>query len=200
MEPIFRPGDILHIDLAASVDDLSPGDIIIYQTEGADPAARETAHRIILSTPRGFITRGDFNPLPDERPVRPDEVIGRVVRIERGGRIHKIHGGRQGLRQTLRHRALRAAGRLMTAPLRPLYRGLRQGGLVAGLWKPDISRVRYGSPDGGYVEYTYRGRVVGTWWPTRNEYRIRKPFDLVLWREINRKREAAAGWIGGPKL
>lgn len=189
MEPTFRPGDILHIEKITNVRDLRPGDIIVFQAGSTDPASSETAHRIIRSTPRGFITRGDLNPLPDERPVRPDEVIGRVARIERAGRIHKVRGGRLGLWPARARWALRAAGRLIAAPLKPLYRRLRQSGLVAALWKPDIRRVRFCSPEGDYVEYTYRGRIVGVWRPARNERRFKKPFDLVLWQEVERERK-----------
>jgi len=35
----------------------------------------------------------------------------------------------------------------------------------------------------------HRGRTVAVWWPARNECRFRKPFDLVLWREVDRERE-----------
>jgi len=194
MEPTFRPGDILRAEKTQGTGQLRPGDIIIFKTSGPGPSTEscETVHRIIRSTPRGYLTRGDLNPLPDERPVQPEEVIGRIVRIERGGRVRKVRGGRLGLWRARGLWARRGIWRAIAAPLRPLYGRLRRSGLVAILWKPEILRIRFCSPDGQYVKYVRRGRTVAVWRPARNECRFRKPFDLVLWREIARERNRAA--------
>jgi len=191
MEPTFRPGDILHVEKTQGTGQLRPGDIIIFKASDPDsnPEVCETVHRIILLTPQGYLTRGDFNPRPDEKPVKEDKIVGRVTRFERGGRIRKVRGGRLGLLRAHMLWARRGVWRTIAAPLRPLYRRLRQSGLVAALWKPETRRIRFCSPDGEYVKYIHRGRTVAVWWPARNECRFRKPYDLVLWREIDRERE-----------
>ena len=75
---------------------------------------------------------------------------------------------------------------------------LRPGDIIV-VWKPKIRRVRFCSPEGEYVKYIHRGRTVAVWWPARNECRFRKPFDLVLWREVDRERDRAAAEARGPE-
>jgi len=200
MEPTFRPGDILHVEKTQRAGQLRPGDIIIFRESGPDPnpKAYETVHRIIRSTLQGYLTRGDLNPRPDEKPVKEDEIVGSVTRFERGGRIRKVRGGRLGLWRARMLWARRGVWRTIAAPLRPLYRRLRKSGLVAALWKPETRKIRLCSPDGEYVKYIHRGRTVAVWWPDRNECRFRKPFDLVLWREVDRERDRAAAEARGP--
>jgi hypothetical protein len=198
MEPTLRPGDILCLERRAGVGDLEPGDVIVFaaRTGGRDPAHNETVHRIVRRTAAGFVTRGDRNPLEDEKPVRPGQIAGRVVRVERAGRIKPVRGGQTGLSRANRIRARRAFWRALASPLRPLYAGLRRSGIATWVWRPRIERTHFCAAEGDYVEYSRRGRVVGTWWPARNEFYVRKPFDLVLWREIDRGREADRGRAG----
>jgi len=194
MGSTFRPGDMLYVEKSNGTKPFRSGDIVVFRTSNRDAgqADCETVHRIVQSTPQGYLTRGDLNPRPDEKPVKEDKIIGRVAKFERGGRVRKVRGGRLGLWRARGLWARRGIWRAIAAPLRPLYGRLRRSGLVAILWKPEILRIRFCSPDGQYVKYVRRGRTVAVWRPARNECRFRKPFDLVLWREIARERNRAA--------
>jgi len=79
MLPAIRPGDVLTVKRHRS-DELEPGQVILYSRNG-----RLTAHRII-KLPLGFVlTQGDSLPTLDP-PVNTQEVVGRVVSIQRNGR------------------------------------------------------------------------------------------------------------------
>jgi signal peptidase I len=191
MAGTFRSGDLLFIE-PGLVSALHPGDVVVYKDPQRPHDGVNTAHRVIGIKPQGLICRGDNNPLPDLEPLPEERLIGRVTRFERGGRVRKVRGGRLGLWQARMLWARRGVWRAIAAPLRPLYRRLRKSGLVAALWKPETRRIRFCSPDGEYVKYVRHGRTVAVWRPARNECRFRKPFDLVLWREIARERDRAA--------
>lgn len=187
MAGTFRPGDLLFIE-PVSIDHLRRGDIVVYYDSQPPPEGADTVHRVVAITPQGLICRGDNNPLPDAEPLMEGRLIGRVVGFDRRGRIHNVRGGRWGLWRARAFWSLRAANRFLTAPLRPIYRRLIRSGIVALLWKPDLRRVRFCSGDGEYVKYTRRDRTIAVWHPGRNECRFRKPYDLILWREIARDR------------
>lgn len=53
-----------------------PGDVVTFQEEG-----ELITHRIIAETKEGFWVQGDANNVRDEKPVKSDAVIGKVVLI-----------------------------------------------------------------------------------------------------------------------
>jgi hypothetical protein len=83
MLPSIRPGDVLevHRERMAGV---SKGDIVVFERE-----ARLVTHRVVekVTGPERtlLITRGDALRAPDP-PVTPEELLGRVTAILRGGR------------------------------------------------------------------------------------------------------------------
>lgn len=83
MLPALWPGDILTIR-QINLPEATPGQIVLYLRAG-----RLFAHRVLECGQRGgaavLITRGDALETPD-LPVDADELLGRVVRVARGGR------------------------------------------------------------------------------------------------------------------
>jgi hypothetical protein len=85
MHPIIRDGDI----------------VTVRPLAGAAPAAGEVVafvhprtggihvHRIVGAGGPGFVLKGD-NALGADGPVAPDAVLGRVARVERGGRTVRL--------------------------------------------------------------------------------------------------------------
>ena len=77
MEPAISVGSIIVI---RSADEYKIDDIITFQFALNQPA---TTHRIIdtqiIEGRTYFITQGDANEEPDPRPVREEEVLGRVL-------------------------------------------------------------------------------------------------------------------------
>jgi len=83
MLPSLWPGDILEVH-RQSVAEVSPGDIVLFERDG-----HVLAHRVVgkLGGPERtlLITRGDRLSRPDS-PVSPEELLGHVTAILRGGR------------------------------------------------------------------------------------------------------------------
>lgn len=81
MLPNVLPGDVLTIE-RAQVSDLACGDIALFAREN-----RLFAHRVVEKAAQQnyLATRGD-SLLTEDRPVQPDELLGRVKSILRGHR------------------------------------------------------------------------------------------------------------------
>ena len=83
MLPAIRPGDILEVH-RQGMEAILPGDVVLFMRNGGF-----AAHRVLEKTQSLqrtlLITRGDALRVPDP-PVTPDELLGRVTAILRGGR------------------------------------------------------------------------------------------------------------------
>ena len=84
MVPSILPGDLLSVQ-RASMDQISPGEVVLYERQG-----RLYAHRVVGSTGGSsrsaqLITRGDRLGY-DDPPVSEAELLGRVTTIERASR------------------------------------------------------------------------------------------------------------------
>lgn len=78
MFPAVRPGDIATIRCGPDLP--SRGDIVLYVRDGCC-----FAHRVIRFEGGRPVTQGDTLPAPDG-PVAEDELLGRIVLIQRGRR------------------------------------------------------------------------------------------------------------------
>ncbi len=80
MMPAVWPGDVVTVSRCDSAE-LKPGMIALYRRTGTI-----VVHRIVRLDGDAVITQGDS--LPDEDlPAKQVDVLGRVVRIERNGRL-----------------------------------------------------------------------------------------------------------------
>jgi signal peptidase len=80
MLPAVWPGDVVTVR-SCGLAELLPGQIALYRRDG-----KLTAHRIQHLSNDHLIARGDSLPCPDP-PVKPWEIVGRVVSISRAGRL-----------------------------------------------------------------------------------------------------------------
>lgn len=91
MTPFIRDGDLLTI-APADPASLQSGDVALYRTD----LDRIIAHRVVGSTMQDgepyLVTQGDAR-LASDRPVPADCVLGRVVRRQRGDRVHRLDQG-----------------------------------------------------------------------------------------------------------
>ncbi|MBU0494840.1 MAG: S24/S26 family peptidase [Chloroflexi bacterium] len=124
MRPFIRDGDVLEVQ-PADASDIRRGDVILFLTMGD----RVVAHRVIWASKDALMTQGDALARPDGR-IGPEQVLGRVVAVERGGQRIRLDVGRQ-----------RWLGRLWLA-FSPVSRWSYR--LLAGVWR----RVRSGAPRG----------------------------------------------------
>ena len=80
MEPLYPPGTLIYV-LPVKSADVRLGDVVTYQIESGKPAV--ISHRVIAinSPPNGkrtFIFKGDNNSQPDQLPVIPAQIRGRL--------------------------------------------------------------------------------------------------------------------------
>jgi len=182
MAGTFRPGDRLTV-VPSPLADLCPGDVVIYRALDEQGKDDEVAHRIVSRTPAGLIVRGDGNSSADATTVTATNLVGKVTLYERDGRTWRVQGGRRGLLHlrvlSCRRRVWRLVGRVGRGP----YRWLRESGLAARIWRPRLIRVRVATNEGPLVKFVRGTKTVGKWWPERDRWWCRKPYDLVLRRE-----------------
>jgi len=81
MEPGIRPGDVLLVE-TASAEDLSVGEVIVYDGDHGRPVAHRLVRLADEGEKRRLIARSDVPGARDE-VVRPDDLIGRVVKVRR---------------------------------------------------------------------------------------------------------------------
>ena len=192
MRGTFRAGDYLTV-IPVALREIRPGDIVIYRKPMSVPDDDDTvAHRVIKVMPGGLIMRGDFNPASDLTVVMEEDIVGRVARFERRGKTRAVIGGRIGLLcgrwfhvwHPARLRFQRAIRRRVVPLGRWFYHWLRTSGVIARVWRPPLTRISLTTPHGPIVKYTHRGRTVAVWWSQRRRLQCRKPYDLILWREL----------------
>jgi len=71
MEPVLHRGDLLFV----TAGDYKVGDIVIYNR---NDVPYTIVHRIIKETPKGFVIKGDNNPVPDPGFVKKEQILGKV--------------------------------------------------------------------------------------------------------------------------
>ncbi|HEX8140303.1 MAG TPA: signal peptidase I [Pyrinomonadaceae bacterium] len=103
MHPTIRSDESITV-VPIKPQQIKQGDIILYRT----PFGSVMAHRVI-GIDQGadalhFITRGDAATDCD-RPVGAEQVLGKVISVERKGTQHKLTGLNSRLRQATRLRA-----------------------------------------------------------------------------------------------
>jgi signal peptidase I len=84
MLPTLWPGDLATVQ-SCNFDDVQAGDIVLYLREGRLYLHRVT-RKVFASSARCLVTRGDSMPAEDP-PVRPVEVLGKVVEIRHHGAV-----------------------------------------------------------------------------------------------------------------
>jgi len=91
MNPVLREPDLLEVK-PYDGRQINRGDVIYFLSP---INKRGVVHRVIRISPEGIETRGDNNGQADPYLLKPGEVIGQVVRAQRGSHRRRIYGGRQ---------------------------------------------------------------------------------------------------------
>ncbi len=82
MSPSIRGGDIIKV--SPVMDDITPGDIIFYRSEGNTAVVHRVVEKIKRDGRESILTKGDSS-LGLDNPVIPDQILGKVVVIENNG-------------------------------------------------------------------------------------------------------------------
>jgi len=178
MRGTFQPGDSLTVE-AVSLSRVRPGDVVVFSRQRGEEQD-EIVHRVMRRISGGLVTRGDAVACEDAGMVSDGNLIGRVVRRERNGRVSRVHGGWVGL---CRGRALHFYWGLRRRTVRRMqkpYAMLKSTGIIARLWKPEIFRIMINSKDGPCIQHVWKNRIVARSWPDTGAFECRKPWDLVI--------------------
>jgi hypothetical protein len=146
MWPMFQEGDLLETEPVAAAT-LRVGDCVLF----SDNSGRQVVHRV-TALRGGVRTRGDALPWHDLETVQARQILGRVVRRHRLGRVTTVAGGWRGRWAGLFYRyagridpernacggRLARGLRTLCAPLsRPLFRWGRSV-TIAGDGQPEL--------------------------------------------------------------
>ena len=85
MAPLIRDGDVLTVE-PVSMEALRVGDIVFHRAGPGRLVAHRVVTRDVENAELTLTTRGDALLGPGER-VRADDVLGRVVELQRGNRL-----------------------------------------------------------------------------------------------------------------
>jgi signal peptidase I len=187
MQGTFSFGDRLiieHVRLAS----VRPGDVVVYRVLNHKGSQDMLVHRVMGVAPSGLVVRGDNNSCDDQTIVTQNNLVGKVSHVERGRKRSLVCGASSGLMMArayhgwsfLRHemwKIIRLTGRWS-------YRRLRGSGLIRRLWKPSILKIQLMTANGPLIKYVCRNRTVGLLWPENDRVTYRKPYDLVMGRQI----------------
>jgi len=84
MEPQLQPGDGFVAIPAAVAGPVEVGDVVVFDAEQLNGGGLVT-HRVVDRTDRGFITKGDANPVTDqssgEPPVKRTQIVATALQI-----------------------------------------------------------------------------------------------------------------------
>ena len=173
MAPLFKPGDILCARKSV-LGNIHLGDVIIIVWQNDISHIETVVHRVVAAKPECLITRGDNNLKPDAQAVTSDNLVGLVTSFGRQNRMYPVRNGYLGL---LHARFIHARNHLWLLVRRlgwRVYRLISQSGVVAKVWRPDISQIRVMTLDGSLFKYCYGNRTVAYWRPEL------KKFDVVI--------------------
>jgi signal peptidase len=178
MRPLFRPGDRIHFALCR-VEDLRQGDVIIFILPGRE---ERIVHRVVSTGPGGIRTRGDSNPGKDPWCLTGDQILGRVVAIERRSYKRHVTGGWPGFALAGVFRLLRRMDHVTSIVFHPIYRAMSRSGLFravvpAGL-RPRVIAIHRDA--GTETQLLMRNYMIGRLAPGATVWVIKRPFRLIV--------------------
>ena len=182
MRPLLRPGDRI-VFAPCRVEELKRGDVIIFIL----PGQRErVVHRVISTGPAGIQTKGDANPYGDAWGLRQEDIVGRAVSVERGGRAIPVAGGLAGCLLAALIRVFRTSDHLASHVLNPCYRGLARSGLFRARLPPALRpRVITFERDGAREMQLVLGRrIIGRRPAGAGSWIIRRPFRIFVDEQV----------------
>ena len=178
MKGTFKPGDKLIIEKIPFAQ-IKKGDLIIFSRE-ADGNNDFVVHRVEDIAPDGLLTRGDNCRDRDIGLVTEEQIIGRVIRFDRGGKICRARNSWLGL---LKARALH--GRIqVTYAVKYFFRRpyilIRNSGIFMKFWHPEIEIIHLQTPNGSLDKYVHKGKTVAIHWIGNNRWWRKRPYDLIF--------------------
>ncbi|MBM3297691.1 MAG: hypothetical protein FJY83_08840 [Candidatus Aminicenantes bacterium] len=178
MSPTLKAGDLIAVAAYGSRP-VRRGDIVVFRLQ---PDGRLIAHRVLSAGGGRFRMQGDNNNLRDPWSPSLKDIVGRVVRRERGRKTRAFSGGAAGALCGGARRVRAAVRRVLFRMFRPVYLWAAERGIVRRLLPFRLqTRILAVKRPGGMELQLLAGRVLiarrpaasGTW-------HVRRPFKLLV--------------------
>jgi len=178
MNPSLKAGDFLTL---APYGDcrLRRGDVVIFRPPGQN---RLIAHRIISIGNKKLKARGDNNSRTDPWILRPEDILGRVIRVERRGKLRALPGGPSGDLWGRVFRCLTMSRLALFRVFRPAYRWAYRSGIFLRIlpFRLKSRVVAIQRPDGVELQLVAGRFVLGRRPAGSKQWLIKRPFKLFL--------------------
>ncbi len=176
MNPLFRDGDIVKL-VPYQGSEIRVGDVVAF---GNPEGPGKVIHRVVAVDPGGIFTKGDNLPLVDDWTIAPGDILGKVVAIQRRGRILPVPRRAPASLYLLKTR--RWGDRALSRLFQPVYHRLARSGLFQGLlgdWmKPEL--LYFSRADGPEWQLWLGNLLIGRKLPHQAHWTIRRPFRLFV--------------------
>jgi signal peptidase I len=179
MLPTLLRGDILKV-VQYSHRKIHVGDVIAFQTPKGGALI---VHRVVSVNLNGVRTKGDNNFRIDGWVLSPDDILGRIVSVNRGGKNTIILSGFLGQKYAIALRNLkRIYNALLSFVLSRAYHWFSDKGSFNKLFINQVN-IRLGCfkhGDSLELQLLFDRRVIGRLLPGQKQWYIRRPFRFVL--------------------
>ena len=155
------------------------GDAVLFFSSGGK---HKVIHRVVSVGIDGIKTRGDNNSKQDRFTLKPEEILGRVTYIYRGGRKIRMHGCLTSRLIMLVYRLVQRFGLIASFIFSPAYRWLSKRiyltSLIPVSMRPRVISFNGPEDDGSLI---MMGRLVIARRPAgKDEWNIRRPFRFFV--------------------
>ncbi len=178
MNPTLRTGDSLRV-IPYGNSRIRVGDVVVFLSSDYE---RYVVHRVVSIDSQGVWTKGDNSNNIDSRVLHSDDIIGRVVSVQRNSRSVNI---RRGGWSRILAPAFWARTRIdltISRILHPAYHYFAQSGIfrnvISRLLKTQIFCFK--RPNGIEMQLLMGQWVIGRRLPEKDKWQIRRPFRLFV--------------------
>ncbi len=175
----FRIGDLLILELVPIIE-LCKGDVIVFRESDSEDHKNELVHRIISISKENIVTRGDNNLRKDKILITEKNLLGKVVKIERGNKTLNVRNGWSGLVVGKAHHLKLSIKKMIWGTIRLPYNKLKKSNITSKVWKPKILKTTIQTSEGELVKYIHNNKTVGYLWTETGKSKIKKPYDLII--------------------
>lgn len=178
MNPTLKIGDGLTV-IPYGDSSIRIGDVVVFHSPERE---RYIVHRVISVNSRGIRTKGDNNSRADSWILRPEDIVGRVISAQRKSKSITIYGGTRGRLLAPVLWTIKRINVTVSSIFRPIYHYLARTGiarkLLSRLIKTQI--LYFKRPDGTEMQLIMGRRVIGRYFPGKDQWLIKRPFRLFV--------------------
>jgi signal peptidase len=178
MNPALKAGDGLFV-VPYKNRKVRIGDVVVFRDfEGK----YNIVHRVVAVDSRGITTKGDNNIDLDPWVLLPDDIIGRVVSVQRNSKTVTIRGGIWGRMFAAAFRTIKQVNLLVSKIFHPVYHWFaRSGILIKFNWLlPRLHVLSFSRPEGREFQLLMGNRVIGRCLPGKDHWQIAPPLRLFV--------------------